>query len=115
MALRRKVHHRVGLMRREDLPHRGGIGDIGADQHVAAVPACLLQRLLRRGIGHLVDIDRHVVAVANQVACHRRTDEAASARQQEFHPPVRAPDTKNRHCPVRWDRLSGLCRFRARM
>ena len=36
MALRREVHHRVGLMRREDLAHRGGIGDVGADQHVAA-------------------------------------------------------------------------------
>ena len=34
MALGREVHHRVGLVGREHLAHRGGIGDVGADQHV---------------------------------------------------------------------------------
>ena len=92
VGLRREVHHRVGLVGREDLAHRGGIGDVGADQHVARMAACLLQRLLRGGIGQLVDVDHHVVGVAHQVAHHGGSDEAASAGQQEFH-------------------LPGLCRF----
>ena len=63
MALGRQMHHRVGLVRGEYLAHRGGIGDVGADQHVTVMAARLLQRLLRCGIGQLVDIDHHVVAV----------------------------------------------------
>jgi hypothetical protein len=85
MALRCEMHHRVGLVRREDLAHRGGVGDVGADQHVAVVCSRLLQRLLRRGVGQLVDVDHDVAAVPHQVAHHRGTDEAASAGQQEFH------------------------------
>ena len=30
MALGREVHHRVGLMGRERVRHRGGVRDIGA-------------------------------------------------------------------------------------
>ena len=85
MAFRREMHHRVGLMRREHLPHRRGVGDVGADQHMAGVAARLLQRLLRRGVGHLVDVDHDVIGAAHQVAHHGRTDEAAAAGQQHFH------------------------------
>ncbi len=35
MAFRRQVHHRVGLMGREDLPHRRAVGDISADQDMS--------------------------------------------------------------------------------
>ena len=85
MAFGREVHHSVGLLRREDLAHRGGVGDVGTDQHVAVVGPRLLQRLLRGRIGQLVDVDHDVVAVPHQVAHHRGTDEAAAAGQQEFH------------------------------
>ena len=37
MAFRRQMHHRVRLVGREYLPHRHGIGDVGADQHVTVV------------------------------------------------------------------------------
>ena len=85
MAFRRQVHHRVGLVGGEHLAHRRGVGDVGADQHVAVVVARLLQRLLRGGVGHLVDVDHHVVGVAHQVAHHGGTDEAATAGQQHLH------------------------------
>ena len=85
MALRRQMHHRVRLMRGEYLPHRRRIGDVRAHQHMAVVPARLLQRLLGGRVGHLVDIDHDVVGVAQQVPHHRRADEPASAGQQQFN------------------------------
>ena len=114
MAFGRKMHHRVGLMRREDLPHRRGVGDVGADQHVPVVAARFLQRILRCGIGQLVDVDHHVIGMAHQMAHHGGTDEAASAGQQEFHPAGAQSLVmhKNRQCtdPVRERDSSGLCR-----
>ena len=85
VAFGREVHHRVGLVRREHLPHRRGVGDVGADQDVAVVRPRLLQRVLGGGVGHLVDVDHHVVGVADQVADHGGADEPAAAGQQDLH------------------------------
>ena len=37
VAFGRQMHHRVRLVGGEDLAHRRGVGDVGADQHVAVV------------------------------------------------------------------------------
>ena len=103
MAFRRQMHHRVGLVGREDLPHRRGVGDVRADQDMSVVTPRILQRVLGGGVGQLVDVDHDVVGVAHQMAHHSRTDEAASAGQQDFHafrrPYFRATIA---HGPVIW-------------
>ena len=85
MAFRGQVHHRVGRVGGEHLPHRRGIGDVGADQQMAVVVARFLQRVFRGGVGHLVDVDHHVVGPAQDVANHGGADEAAPARQYYLH------------------------------
>ena len=62
MALGREMHHRIGPMRGEHLPHGGGVGDVGADMDVAVMAARVAERILRGGVGHLVDVDDHMVA-----------------------------------------------------
>ncbi len=79
MTFRRQVHHRIRIVRREHLAHGGGVGDVGFDQDMAVVSGCLLQRVFRRGVSHLVDIDHHVIGLTKQVAYHGGTDEPATA------------------------------------
>ena len=85
MAFGRQMHHRVGIVGREHLAHRGGVGDVGLDQDMAVVPKTFLQRVFRGGVGHLVDIDDDVIGVAQQVAHHGGADKSASAGQQKLH------------------------------
>ena len=73
------MHHRVGVVGRENLPHDGGVGNVGLHQNVAVVPKTFLQRIFRGGVGHLVDIDHHVVGVAQQMSHHSGADKSASA------------------------------------
>src|SRR5271167_4922874 len=56
-----------GSVGREDLPHRGCIGDIGPDQDMTIVSQTFLKRVLGRGVGHLVDIDHGMIGVAQQI------------------------------------------------
>jgi hypothetical protein len=98
MALGRKMHHGVGLMRVEDFPHRGGVCDIGADERMAVAGESLLQRILGGGIGHGIDIDDRVVGLADDVADDRRAYEAAAARYQETHRVVIHSDNAAANC-----------------
>ena len=62
----------------------------------------VLQRVLRGGVGHLVDVHDAGVAVAQQVADHGRADEAAPAGQQNAHSvcPVQNRDRECRELPA---------------
>ena len=99
MALGGQMHHRVRRVGGEHLAHGGAVRHAGADQHMPVVAPPLLQRLLRGGVGHLVDIDHHMVGVAQQMTHHGGAYEAASARQQYLHPNpplvVRLPRRRN--------------------
>jgi hypothetical protein len=68
VALGSEVHDRVRLVRGQNLPHRGTIGDVGLDQQMAAMVPRLLQRLLRGSVGQLVHIDDGVIRLAHQMA-----------------------------------------------
>ena len=48
---------------------------------MAGVMARFLQRLLRGGVGHFVDIDNDVAGVADQMANDRGADEATATGQ----------------------------------
>ena len=54
-------------------------------QDMAVVPKTFLQRVFRRGVGHLVDVDHHVIGVAQQMSHHRGADKSAPAGQQKLH------------------------------
>ena len=71
VALGGKVHDRVGLVRRQYLPHRGLIGDVGLYQKMAAMVPRLLQCLLGGRVGQLVHIDDGVIRLAHQMRVRR--------------------------------------------
>ena len=79
MTLGGEVHDRVRVVRGEDLPHRVGVGDVCADQRMACVAPSLLERVLGRGVRHLVDVDDRVVGIADQSPDHGRPDETTAA------------------------------------
>jgi len=56
MGLGGEMHDEVGLVGGEELAHRRGIGDIGADQHMARIAQRGVQRVFRGGVGHLVHV-----------------------------------------------------------
>ena len=64
VAFRRQMHHSVRIMRLEHLAHRLGVADIGLHQKMPVMPETLLQRVFRRGVGHLVHVDDHMIGVA---------------------------------------------------
>ena len=85
MALGREVHHGVGAVGGEDVAHRGGVGDVGAEVPMAWMGARLLQRVLGGGVGHLVHVHDVMVGGADQVADDGRSDEAAAAGEEYPH------------------------------
>ena len=80
-----QVHHRVGPVGGEDLPHRIGVADIGLHVHVPGVAQSFLQRVLRGGVGHLIDVDDVVAGGPDEVADDGRADEATAAGKQDTH------------------------------
>jgi hypothetical protein len=80
-----QVHHRIGVVRGEGGGHRARIRDVCPHQYVAGMLAGFLERVLGRGVGHLVDVDNDMVGVAQHVADHGGTDKPASTGQQNLH------------------------------
>lgn len=85
MGFRREMHDRIRLMGCERGAYSGMIGNIGLDEGVAIAGSRLLERIQRRGIRHLVDIDDAVIGVSEKVADNGRADESAAACDKHAH------------------------------
>lgn len=85
MGFRGEMHDQIGLVGGEGAAHRGGIGDIGADQRVARARSCRIERVFRGGVGHFVNIDNVMTGRCDQVPDNRGTDEAAATGNQNLH------------------------------
>jgi hypothetical protein len=93
VAFRREVHHGIWIMRLEYRLHCLGVGNVGLDEAILRMLILTRQRILRRRISQLIDVDHLVAGFAQQVANHGGTNEPTPARQQKLHelacpPPV---------------------------
>ena len=97
VALGGQVHDGVRLVLGKHLAHGVGVADVGLDMEVAGVVQGALQRVLGGGVGHLVDVDDVVAGRADQVADHRRADEATAAGEQDTHGNTSLKPSGSRH------------------
>ena len=82
MAFGRQVHDPVDPLFAQQGQHQLAIEDIAFDQPVVGGVCDHLQAFGVAGIGQLVEID-HALAVAHQLAHHRRADEARTAGDED--------------------------------
>ena len=79
VALRRQVHHGVGLVLVEQSAQRRGFADAGLLESVVRIADRAGKRIEIGRIGQLVDIDHARMGVAQEMAHHRRADETRTA------------------------------------
>jgi hypothetical protein len=88
MAFRGEMHHGIRVMKFKHLAHRIGVGNISPHQLMARVVRRLLQRILRSGVGHLVDVHHDMASEPHEMPHHGGTDEPAASGQQDLHQPA---------------------------
>jgi hypothetical protein len=101
VALGRQVHHRVDAVGGEELGEELLVVDVAADEDVLRIAFELFEVLEVPRVGELVEVDDlpvgpHLAQVAHQV----RSDEAATAGNQQIHGGGRSPKSLGTQCSL---------------
>ena len=83
MGLGGEVEHGGGLVGRDHAADLGGIADVHALQRVAAVALRLRDGIEIARVSELVDVDDERIGLVEQMAHHRRADEARAAGDKD--------------------------------
>ncbi|MNZ86156.1 hypothetical protein D3C78_1049720 [compost metagenome] len=85
MGLGGQVHHRIGLALAEHSLDFKTVADIDLLEGVTLAGTSFGQGFEVTSVGQLVEVDHAVASIVDDVTNDRRTDEAGTAGNKDFH------------------------------